>query len=63
MDAIHSVTNPLPRFTGYIHICGGDFFDTARSLWNPETLEGEPADGDVIRGIFERENERLAGKR
>ena len=58
-DALHSVTNPLQRFTGGIHIYGGDFFDTARSQWNPETLEEEPSDGAVIRAIFERENERL----
>ena len=58
-DAVHSVTNPLLRFTGGIHIYGGDFFDTSRSQWNPETLEEEPSDGAVIRGIFERENERL----
>jgi len=58
-DAIHSVTNPLPRFTGGIHIYGGDFFDTTRSQWNPETLAEEPSDGAVIRGIFARENERL----
>jgi predicted metal-dependent enzyme (double-stranded beta helix superfamily) len=59
VDALHSVTNPLQRFTGGIHIYGGDFFDTTRSQWNPETLEEEPSDGAVIRGIFERENERL----
>ncbi|MEJ8565987.1 hypothetical protein [Elongatibacter sediminis] len=59
VDAIHSVTNPLPRFTGGIHIYGGDFFDTARSQWNPETLDEEPSDGDVIRALFESENERL----
>ena len=58
-DAVHSVTNPLQRFTGGIHIYGGDFFDTARSQWDPETLEEDPSDGAVIRGIFERENERL----
>lgn len=59
VDAIHSVTNSLLRFTGGIHIYGGDFFDTARSQWDPETLNEEPSDGDVIRRIFERENERL----
>ena len=59
VDAIHSVTNPLLRFTGGIHIYGGDFFDTTRSQWDPETLAEQPSDGDVIRGIFERENERL----
>jgi len=58
-DALHSVTNPLQRFAGGIHIYGGDFFDTTRSQWNPETLEEEPSDGAVIRGIFQRENERL----
>jgi len=63
LDAIHSVTNPLLRFTGGIHIYGGDFFDTTRSQWNPETLDEEPSDGAVIRGIFERENERMHGRR
>lgn len=58
-DAIHSVTNPLLRFTGGIHIYGGDFFATERSQWNPETLAEEPSDGDVIRAMFERENTRL----
>jgi predicted metal-dependent enzyme (double-stranded beta helix superfamily) len=58
-DAIHSVTNPLSRFTGGLHIYGGDFFDTARSQWNPETLAEEPSDGETIRGIFRRENERM----
>ena len=59
IDAVHSVTNPLLRFTGGIHIYGGDFFNTTRSQWNPETLEEEPSDGAVIRKMFERENERL----
>lgn len=58
-DALHSVTNPLQRFTGGIHIYGGDFFGTTRSQWDPETLEEEPSDGVRIRNMFERENERL----
>lgn len=59
VDVIHSVTNPLLRFTGGIHIYGGDFFDTTRSQWNPETRDEEPSDGAVIREIFERENKRV----
>lgn len=59
-DAIHSVTNPLPRFTGGIHIYGGDFFAKHRSQWNPETLQEGPSDGTAIRAMFDRENERLA---
>ena len=62
-DALHSVTNPLQRFTGGIHIYGGDFFDTQRSQWNSETLEEEPSDGAKIREIFQRENKRLGLKR
>ncbi len=58
-DALHSVTNPLQRFTGGIHIYGGDFFNTTRSQWDPETMHEEPSDGDVIRSMFERENKRL----
>jgi predicted metal-dependent enzyme (double-stranded beta helix superfamily) len=57
-DVIHSVTNPLERFTGGIHIYGGDFFATSRSQWDPETLAEQPSDGETIRGIFERANER-----
>ena len=58
-DVIHSVTNPLLRFTGGIHIYGGDFFDTTRSQWNPETLKLEPSDGATIRHMFELENKRM----
>jgi len=58
-DVVHSVTNPLPRFTGGIHIYGGDFFDMPRSQWSAETLAEEPSDGATILAMFERENERL----
>jgi predicted metal-dependent enzyme (double-stranded beta helix superfamily) len=44
-DIIHSVTNPIPRLTGAIHVYGGDFFEPAhRSEWDPETLSEEPWD-------------------
>ena len=58
-NAIHSVTNPLQRFTGGLHIYGGDFFATQRSQWDPETLHEEPSNGDVIRNIFKKANEQL----
>jgi predicted metal-dependent enzyme (double-stranded beta helix superfamily) len=60
-DVIHSVNNPLGRFTGGLHIYGGDFFDTPRSLWDAETLEERPSDGATVRAIFEAENARLKG--
>lgn len=58
-NAIHSVTNPLQRFTGGLHIYGGDFFATERSQWDPETLMEEPSNGDVIRNIFKKANEQM----
>ncbi len=58
LDVIHSVTNPLQRFTAGLHIYGGDFFDTARSQWDAETLEEQPSDGAAIRAMFDRENAR-----
>ncbi|HKX90834.1 MAG TPA: hypothetical protein VJM15_00200 [Sphingomicrobium sp.] len=59
-DAVHSVTNPLERFTGGIHIYGGDFFAAHRSQWDPETLQEQPSDGATIRAMFDRENARRA---
>lgn len=58
-NAIHSVTNPLQRFTGGLHIYGGDFFATERSQWDPETLNEEPSNGEVIRNIFKKANEQM----
>lgn len=59
VDVVHSVTNPLLRFTGGIHIYGGDFFNTTRSEWDPESMEERSSDGDTIREMFHRENVRL----
>jgi predicted metal-dependent enzyme (double-stranded beta helix superfamily) len=58
-SSIHSVTNPLQRFTGGLHIYGGDFFATERSQWDPETLMEEPSNGEVIRNIFKKANEQM----
>jgi len=61
VHAVHSVTNPLPRFTAGLHIYGGDFFHTARRRWDPETLAEHPSDGEAIRAIFAEENARYGG--
>ena len=37
-NVIHSVTNPIPRLTGALHVYGGDFFAAERSEWDAETL-------------------------
>jgi len=59
-NIIHSVTNPIPRFTGAIHVYGGDFFNAARSEWDPETLLERPGDPARLPRIFEEENARYA---
>jgi predicted metal-dependent enzyme (double-stranded beta helix superfamily) len=43
-DIIHSVTNPIPRLTGAIHVYGGDFFGVDRSEWDSETLREQRFD-------------------
>jgi predicted metal-dependent enzyme (double-stranded beta helix superfamily) len=55
-DIIHSVTNPIGRLTGAIHVYGGDFFAVPRSEWDPELLVEQP--GDVARTLqlFEESN-------
>ncbi len=58
-DIIHTVTNPLPRLTGAIHVYGGDFFAVSRSEWDPETLCERVFDLDRARQLFEDANARL----
>jgi predicted metal-dependent enzyme (double-stranded beta helix superfamily) len=60
-DVIHSVTNPIPRLTGAIHVYGGDFFDPAGcSEWNPETLLEEPFDLERAKRRYEEASRRSA---
>src|SRR3954469_25443565 len=55
-DIIHSVTNPLPRLTGAIHVYGGDFFATPRSEWDAESLREAPFDVQTTMRMFEDAN-------
>ena len=55
-DVIHSVQTP--GWTGAIHVYGGDFLSTPRSIW----IDGneEVNDGMRTQQIFEKANESLA---
>jgi predicted metal-dependent enzyme (double-stranded beta helix superfamily) len=55
-DIIHSVTNPIARLTGAIHVYGGDFFAVSRSEWNPESLLERRYDVDGVMRQFEESN-------
>jgi predicted metal-dependent enzyme (double-stranded beta helix superfamily) len=53
-DAVHSVRNPARRYTGAVHVYGGDFVDTPRSQWDEETHQERPYDLEVVRALFDR---------
>jgi predicted metal-dependent enzyme (double-stranded beta helix superfamily) len=59
-DVIHSVANPIEKFTGAIHVYGGDFFATARSEWDPETLAERSWNIQKAMQIFKESNDRFA---
>jgi predicted metal-dependent enzyme (double-stranded beta helix superfamily) len=59
-DIIHSVTNPLGRLTGAIHVYGGDFFGVPRSEWDPEQLIEQPGDVQRALQLFEESNRLYA---
>jgi predicted metal-dependent enzyme (double-stranded beta helix superfamily) len=55
-EIIHSVTNPIPRLTGAIHVYDGDFFAIERSEWDPETLTEQRYDSQKAMRHFEEAN-------
>jgi predicted metal-dependent enzyme (double-stranded beta helix superfamily) len=61
-DIIHSVTNPIPRLTGAIHVYGGDFFGVQRSEWDAETLMEQGCDGAKMARRFDEANALLKMK-
>lgn len=59
-EIVHSVTNPIEKLTGAIHVYGGDFFAVTRSEWDPETLMERAYDIDRNLRLFQEANARLA---
>tara|TARA_B100001996_G_scaffold279083_1_gene219600 strand:- start:87 stop:644 length:558 start_codon:yes stop_codon:yes gene_type:complete len=55
-DIVHSVTNPLNRCTGALHVYGGNFFEEPRSEWDPENLKEKPYDVESNMALFEEAN-------
>jgi predicted metal-dependent enzyme (double-stranded beta helix superfamily) len=58
-DIIHSVTNPLGKFSAAIHIYGGDFVAQRREQWEEETLRMRPYDQAEARRRFDDANQLL----
>jgi predicted metal-dependent enzyme (double-stranded beta helix superfamily) len=61
-DAIHAVANPERRFTGAIHVYGGDFVNALRSQWDPDTLIEQPYDLEQVRKLFADANAEWAAQ-
>jgi predicted metal-dependent enzyme (double-stranded beta helix superfamily) len=57
-DIVHSVTNPISKFSSAIHVYGGDFFAPGRSEWDAESLAERPYDIENARRIFREANQR-----
>lgn len=61
-DVIHSVANPGRRYTGAIHVYGGDFFTRPRSEWDvagPDAIES-PRDLGRTAEVFRAAEEAWA---
>jgi predicted metal-dependent enzyme (double-stranded beta helix superfamily) len=58
-NVVHSVRNPLDRLTAALHVYGGNFFETPRSEWDPDTLEEHPYSVEHTMAAFEASNARL----
>jgi len=61
-DIIHSVTNPIGRLTGAIHVYGGDFFSVPRKEWDAERLVEQPYDVQKTLQLFEESNRLYAAR-
>jgi predicted metal-dependent enzyme (double-stranded beta helix superfamily) len=61
-EIIHSVTNPIGRLTGAIHVYGGDFFGVPRSEWDAERLVEQPYDVHKTLQLFEESNRLHAAR-
>jgi len=61
-DIIHSVTNPIGRLTGAMHVYGGDFFGAPRKEWDPERLVEQPYDVQKTLQMFEESNRLYAAR-
>ncbi|HWC28805.1 MAG TPA: hypothetical protein VG845_01875 [Dehalococcoidia bacterium] len=57
-DVIHAVTNPRRKFTGAIHVYGGDFFEIERSEWDSPAAAEQRYSVDRAMRTFAEANER-----
>ncbi len=52
-DVVHSVANPTREWTAALHVYGGEFFTTPRTMWSRDTYEPMPLDVDFVKQTLE----------
>lgn len=52
-DVVHSVSNPTREWTAALHVYGGEFFTTPRSMWTRDTFEPVPLDVEFLKQNLE----------
>ncbi len=52
-DVVHSVANPTREWTAALHVYGGEFFTTPRTMWSKDTHEPMKLDVAFIRERLE----------
>ncbi len=57
-DAVHSVANPTREWTAALHVYGGDFYSTPRTMWSGETYEPLTLDTDLVEKTLAAAAER-----
>ncbi len=57
-DTVHSVANPSREWTGALHVYGGDFFRTGRSMWPDLGRDPIEFDSQITIGVLDTAAQR-----
>jgi len=57
-EVVHSVTNPTREWTAALHVYGGDFFATPRTMWDAQTHQPMPFDVEFTNRVLEAAADR-----
>lgn len=52
-DVVHSVANPTREWTAALHVYGGEFFTTPRTMWSKDTYEPMVFDPEFVKQNLE----------
>ena len=57
-EVVHSVSNPTREWTAALHVYGGEFFTTPRTLWSMDSYDPVPLDPAFIKERLEAAAQR-----